>query len=802
MARFYRCLATVVLINAGLLGTAYAQFVDGQAAVGVLGQPDFTSKASGVSASALNGPNGVAIDSTTGKLFVVDRANHRILRWSSSAALSNGSAAEAVFGQLDFISNASGLAANKFNNPIGIYIDAAGRLWVGDFSNNRVLRFDGASTKANGANADAVLGQPDFVTSSSATTAAKMGGPVGLYLDKSGRLWVSNFGAHRVLRFNDAANKANGADADGVLGQTDFVTGTSGLSQSKMNNPNSVYVDEQGRLWVSEFTNRRITRFDNAANKANGANADAVLGQPDFVTNVSNTTRNGFGNMRFVAGDAGGRIYAVQESNHRITIFLDAANKPNGADADFVLGQPDLVTGAALNPPTASSLNTPRAMTVDFVFGRLWVADFGNNRVLRYDLARGGAASLTLTAPNGGETWVIGSQQNILWSSQNVAQVNLEYSTDNGANWIAIANSIPAAAGKYSWTIPNTPTTQARVRITDAANSALRDASDAPFAISTVARVIVVLGSSTAAGVGPSSPDSAWVTRYTKYILGLDNTAQVINLAVGGFTTYDVMPTGYIPPAGRPTPKSNNNITHALTFKPTAIIINLPSNDATNGYSISEQLANYDTVLARARSQKAPVWVATTQPRNLSVAQRQNLMAMRDSTFARFGSKAIDFWNGLANADGTILPQFDIGDGIHLNNAGHRLLFQRVVGARIWEVITAIKEKQSDLPRDFSLAQNFPNPFWSAATSPARSGGNPETTIAYELPFAAQVELQIYDVLGRKVAVLYSGPQVAGRHRMIWNAVSRSGGVYFYRLVAQANGRTVYTQVRKLLLVK
>ena len=214
MARFYRCLATVVLMNAGLFVTAYAQFVDGQAAVGVLGQPDFISKASGVSASALNGPNGVAVDPTTGKLFVVDRANHRILRWNSSAALNNGSAAEAVFGQLDFTSNASGLAANKFNTPIGIHVDAAGRMWVGDFSNNRVLRFDDASNKASGADADAVLGQPDFITGSSGTTAAKMSGPVGLYLDKSGRLWVSNFGAHRVLRFDNAASKANGADAD------------------------------------------------------------------------------------------------------------------------------------------------------------------------------------------------------------------------------------------------------------------------------------------------------------------------------------------------------------------------------------------------------------------------------------------------------------------------------------------------------------------------------------------------------------------------------------------------------------
>ena len=52
-----------------------------------------------------------------------------------------------------------------------------------------------------------------------------------------------------------------------------------------MNKPNSVFGDNNGAIYVSDFLNSRILRFDNAALKANGANADGVLGQSDFASN-------------------------------------------------------------------------------------------------------------------------------------------------------------------------------------------------------------------------------------------------------------------------------------------------------------------------------------------------------------------------------------------------------------------------------------------------------------------------------------------------------------------------------------
>jgi len=375
------------LFFAFLAGTTFPQFVNGPAAEGVLGQLDYISLTSGTAINKFNGPNGVFFDNRTGKIWVADRGNHRVLRFSTTNAYINGADAELVIGQPDFVTNTSGLTATKMNNPICAIVDGNGTLWVSEYGNNRVTRWDNADNLVNGDTADGVLGQPDFVTNSAATSQNKFSGPAGIFIEANGTLWVSNFNIHRVLRFQNAASLPNGANADLVLGQPDFVTGTSGLSSTKMNNANGVYVDNLGNLWISEYTNRRVLKFNNAATLVSGDTADGVLGQPDFVTNTANTTQAGSGSVRWVTGDLLGNLYLVQETNNRISVFLQAATLANGANADYVIGQPDFVTGTGLNPPTQNSLRTPRGAAVDHINKKLWVTDWANNRVLRYDIS-------------------------------------------------------------------------------------------------------------------------------------------------------------------------------------------------------------------------------------------------------------------------------------------------------------------------------------------------------------------------------------------------------------------------------
>ena len=74
------------------------------------------------------------------------------------------------------------------------------------------------------------------------------------------------------------------------------------------------------------------------------------------------------------------------------------------------------------------------------------------------------------------------------------------------------------------------------------------------------------------------------------------------------------------------------------------------------------------------------------------------------------------------------------------------------------------------LPAEFSLGQNFPNPF------------NPSTTIDFTLPVSARVRLEIFDLLGRKTASLVDGERPAGHSRVTWDARGAASGVYFCRL--------------------
>jgi hypothetical protein len=90
---------------------------------------------------------------------------------------------------------------------------------------------------------------------------------------------------------------------------------------------------------------------------------------------------------------------------------------------------------------------------------------------------------LQLVSPNGGESWPAASSQNITWSSTGgLGNVKLEYSIDNGGNWTVITSST-ANDGSQNWTVPNSPTSQALVRISDASDNDPQDVSNGFFSI-------------------------------------------------------------------------------------------------------------------------------------------------------------------------------------------------------------------------------------------------------------------------------------------------------------------------------
>mgnify|MGYP005840254249 CR=1 FL=1 len=100
-------------------------------------------------------------------------------------------------------------------------------------------------------------------------------------------------------------------------------------------------------------------------------------------------------------------------------------------------------------------------------------------------------------------------------------------------------------------------------------------------------------------------------------------------------------------------------------------------------------------------------------------------------------------------------------------------------------VFTSVEDPLDNKPKEFELSQNFPNPF------------NPSTQIQFQLPQRADVNLKVYDLMGREVATLVNEARAAGQHTVTFDASRLSSGVYLYRL---DTGGQIFT--KKMILIK
>lgn len=99
--------------------------------------------------------------------------------------------------------------------------------------------------------------------------------------------------------------------------------------------------------------------------------------------------------------------------------------------------------------------------------------------------------------------------------------------------------------------------------------------------------------------------------------------------------------------------------------------------------------------------------------------------------------------------------------------------------------LTGILRNGADIPTVYALYQNFPNPF------------NPYTTIAFDLPKASKVRLEIFNILGRKVGTLVNESLPAGRYKYYWDPNGLASGLYIYRIKAEK-----FVKQKKMILVK
>ncbi|MBK7974234.1 MAG: hypothetical protein IPK07_13460 [Deltaproteobacteria bacterium] len=372
------------------------------------------------SATRMNNPNGVAVDTsvTPNRLWVNDLGNNRVLGFDDTASLANGDAATAVLGQSNFSSGATNAginpalqnastavaSASSFFFPEGVAVDGFGTVYVADTSNSRVVAFEDPFSDTT---ADQVFGQGDFTARNPSFpygTASSLVAPQGVALGPTNDLWVADTLDHRVVRFSNAPSQpATSASADLVLGQSGFVSSvsfppyTSGCAANRMNAPEGVTLGPSGRLYVADTQNHRVLVF--APPFASGMNADAVLGQANLTSCAAN--RGGAAGASTLASPRGvledelRNLYVADYGNNRALVF-HAPFDGGDTTADEVIGQASF-TATGVVPPTASTLFSPEAVALDGD-GRLFIADRENSRVTRYATSNGGAVILDTPA--------------------------------------------------------------------------------------------------------------------------------------------------------------------------------------------------------------------------------------------------------------------------------------------------------------------------------------------------------------------------------------------------------------------
>jgi hypothetical protein len=396
---------------AGLNGTLQLR-IEGGETLSVTGNGPFTfqtklPKGGTYSVALAAQPRGHRCTVTNGSGTVAGNVTSITAQCTPWFDLTSFQAATVVIGQSDFTSALANqgetVGPASLDSPWGNSVFAGGKLYVSDLGSNRILGFNGIPSQ-NGASANFVLGQPDFVTITPKAGRGGLSSPESSSSDGT-RLAVADKSNHRVLLYTSLP-ASTAAEPTLVVGQPDFDSTTPQCTASSLRIPEAVSL-RAGKLVVADSYNHRVLIW-NSIPTANGAAANLVLGQTSFTSCASNDT-NGDGtadsapnaSTLFFPTDVwtdGTRVIVADNSNHRVLLWNQFPTT-NGQPADVVLGQPNFTTRAPTT--TATGMNSP--YNISSTGQQIFVTEDQNSRVTvwnQFPTANGAAADLVLGQPD------------------------------------------------------------------------------------------------------------------------------------------------------------------------------------------------------------------------------------------------------------------------------------------------------------------------------------------------------------------------------------------------------------------
>ncbi|MFC1508849.1 leucine-rich repeat domain-containing protein, partial [Candidatus Omnitrophota bacterium] len=379
--------------------------------------------------------------------------------------------------------------------------------------------------------------------------------------------------------------------------------------------------------------------------------------------------------------------------------------------------------------------------------------------------------TITVTTPNGGEELLAGSSSAITWTQENVTgPLTIEFSSDGGSIWNEVATGVDPVLGTYAWIVPDVPSTNCLVRITDAANASVTDISNAMFTIESAATVALI---------APNGGEEYIIGTDVEITWDVDNVTNdlVIELSTDNGDTWTVIGEEIVPASG----------TYLWTIPEVESSVCL--------------IRITDSVIAEVTdSSDAPFMIKSLE--TVLTELIEDILADEDISGGIENSLTSKLDNALSNLD----KENDSANNIleALINQIEALRGKKLTDEQADELIAAVQviiainsglakpAIPQKLPESFGLSQNRPNPF------------NPTTTIEYSIPDGESqyVTLTIYDTRGSVVRKLVDNHQSPGNHSIQWDSIDSKGnrvssGIYIYHLRAGD-----FIQTKKMLFMK
>jgi len=307
----------------------------------------------GSSFGAVVSPTGVAVDRTTGDIYVCDGFSERtsgIVQKFNSSGVFQLAWGTAGSGNGQFLNGAGGVA-----------VDLAGNVYVTDLGNHRVEKFTSGGS---------------FISSwgSSGTGNGQFSGPEGIAIDLTDNVYIADTGNHRVQKFNTSGT---------------FVTkwGTNGTGDEQFDTPWGVSVDSLGDVYVADTNNNRIQKFSPTG------------------TFISSCGTSGTGNGEFsgpqdVGADSTGNYYVADTGNDRVQKFGVAGASPV---ADAGTAQTVECAGATTSVTLDGTASTAGSGSINSYSWAEGATSLGTGSTLMVSLPKGShTITLTVTDTGGG----------------------------------------------------------------------------------------------------------------------------------------------------------------------------------------------------------------------------------------------------------------------------------------------------------------------------------------------------------------------------------------------------------------